>query len=169
MIYNIKLFIRQILSEEDARFHDKDNPIDFDILNLRNSLDQVYSDGNQFEFNEKGDACEAYEAIISQIYENLDDFDEEIAEKFSKLVDVHSKINTSYIYADELLSPIPFSKQSAIEDINELEKSKTFPYGLITYVKSYLDLQKSKDNLNKIEREEVKGEESDSDEGTPMH
>jgi hypothetical protein len=37
-------------------------------------------------------------------------------------------IATSYIFADELLSPIPFSKENALEDITSIK------YDLATYV-----------------------------------
>jgi hypothetical protein len=55
-------------------------------------------------------------------------FNKSLSDEFEDLVDVNMNIATSYIFADELLSPIPFSKENALEDITSIK------YDLATYV-----------------------------------
>jgi hypothetical protein len=156
LIYNLKLFVRQITTTDISKFNDPDNPIDFDILNLRDSLDQIFKESKQFQFNEKGDAIEAYEGIVYQIYMNLLESDEELAEEFSELVDVNAKISESYVHVEEMLSPIPFSKQTAAEDISQVK------HKLIMYLKNFFELQESKEKAEKHQLEDDKNEDTES-------
>jgi hypothetical protein len=150
----LKLLINNAANEDFDKFNDPNSPIDYDIISIRVSLDDAYSESKQFELDKKWDAPEAYEALISQIYSNLKDFNKDLSEEFEDLVDVNMNISTSYIFADELLSPIPFSKTSALEDINNIK------YDLVTYLKNYLDLLKSKDNIQKMQDGSSSDEES---------
>lgn len=156
LIYNLKLFVRQITTTDISKFNDPDNPIDFDVLNLRDSLDQIFKESKQFQFNEKGDAIEAYEWIVYQIYMNLLDSDEELAEEFSDLVDVNAKISDSYVHVEEMLSPIQFSKQTAAEDIAQAK------FNLIMYLKNFFELQESKEKADKHQLEDDKNEDTES-------
>lgn len=154
LIRELKLLINNAANEDFDKFNDPNNPIDYDIISIRVSLDDAYSESKQFELDRKWDAPEAYEALISQIYSNLKNFNKDLSEEFEDLVDVNMNISTSYIFADELLSPIPFSKASALEDINSIK------YDLVTYLKNYLDLLKSKDNIQKMQDGSSSDEES---------
>lgn len=102
-------------------YMDPENPIDYDVTGIRASLHEVYKDTKKFNLEEKCDAPEAYEALVSNIYDNLEDFNKDLAEEFEDLVDINFNIHNSYIYTDELLSPIVLSKENAIQDLENIK------------------------------------------------
>jgi uncharacterized UBP type Zn finger protein len=128
LIRELKELFYNIETEDLDKFNDPNNPIDYDVISIRASLDEAYSESKEFELDRKWDAPEAYEALISQIYNSLKLFNKSLSDEFEDLVDVNMNIATSYIFADELLSPIPFSKENALEDITSIK------YDLATYV-----------------------------------
>ena len=121
MVVNVKNFIRNIMNEELQNYMNEDKPIDYDVTSIRSSMNEVYTGGNQFTNREKCDAPEAYEAIVRQIFRSLEECKDEMAEEFEDLVDVKFEVNSSYIYADELLSPIIVDKEDALQELENIK------------------------------------------------
>lgn len=126
LIENFKLFIKNIVDEPLQNYMNEDKPVDFDVTGIRESLDQLYKDTKKFNLEEKCDAPEAYEALVTNIYENVED-SKELGGEFEDLVDIKFNINNSYIYVNELLSPIVLTKDDAFKDIEHIK------YDLIKY------------------------------------
>ena len=113
LIKNFKNFIRQADELDEIEYQNPDNPIDFEILNIRLSLNWEYSGTGQFGVHEKWDAIETFEAITNKIYENLESNNKTTKVKqFIKLVNIGaggsqgnilSGYSSSYISADKLL------------------------------------------------------------------
>lgn len=109
------------MQEPLQNYMDVDKPIDYDVTGIRESLHEVYKASQKFNLEDKCDAPEAYEALVENIYENLEDFNKDLAEEFEDLVDINFNIHNSYIYTDELLSPIVLTKEDVVQDMESIK------------------------------------------------
>lgn len=160
LIVNIKRFIKQIESLNESEFQNPNNSIDFDVLNIRLSLNKCYGDTGQFGINQKWDAQETFEALTYQIYENLLENAPKMAKKFIKLVNIGSggvERNTvmshvaNYISGDELIFTAP---------IDALK----IKYKLPKYLKKYYKMKS--DHKKKSDESEDDSDESDDSKTT---